>query len=381
MKAFKNKLIYVEGKGVIRTNLLFDKLIYSVGDNTNNSEVIDIDDEWIVVPGFIDEHIHGANNSDVMDASVEGLKNLSKTLLKEGTTTFLATTMTQSKENIVKALNTVKEFSKQDYKDCARLYGVHLEGPFICEKYKGAQLSKYIAKPNIKLFNDFNKASGNSIKIVTLACENENAIEFIKYLKSIGVVSSVGHSNATSSDVTRAIEVGLTNVTHTFNAQSPLHHREIGVVGSALLNDNLRCEVIADTIHVSVNALKLLVKSKNKDNLILITDAMRAKGVDDGVSELGGQVVYVKNGEARLEDGTLAGSVLKMNQAISNMVKIVGVDFTSAIDMASINPARVLKIDDKVGSIKVGKYADFTVLDKDFNVMLVIREGNVVYKF
>ena len=159
-----------------------------------------------------------------------------------------------------------------------------------------------------------------------------------------------------------------------------MHHREIGVVGSALLIDDLKTEVICDTIHVSVPAIKLLVKSKPLDKLIMITDAMRAKGLSDGVSELGGQTVYVKNGEARLEDGTLAGSVLKMNVAIKNMVEKVGVPLTQAVDYATINSAKQLKIDDTVGSIKTGKNADFTVLNANYEVLLTIRNGNIIYQ-
>jgi N-acetylglucosamine-6-phosphate deacetylase len=160
-----------------------------------------------------------------------------------------------------------------------------------------------------------------------------------------------------------------------------LHHREIGIVGSALLRDELNCELIADTIHVSVPALKLMVKNKPNDKLTLITDAMRAKGLADGESELGGQVVIVKNGEARLQDGTLAGSVLRMNRAIENMVKKVGVPFLQAVDYATINPARTLKIDDEAGSIKVGKRADFAVIDMDtYDVLYTVRGGKVVYQ-
>ena len=173
---------------------------------------------------------------------------------------------------------------------------------------------------------------------------------------------------------------GARNVTHTYNAQSPLHHREIGTVGSALLYDDLHAELIADTIHVSVPAIQLLVKCKPLDRLILITDAMRAKGLKDGISELGGQTVIVKNGEARLEDGTLAGSVLRMNRAVGNMVQKAGVPLLQAVDYATINPARTLGIEKEAGSIKVGKNADFAVLNGNFDVLLTVRDGNVVYR-
>ncbi len=380
MKAFKNANVYVEGKGIINTNLSFDGKILSTTQLLENCEIIDLPSDAIVLPGFIDQHIHGAGGADAMDGSIEALSTIANTIAKEGTTSFLATTMTQSKENINKALNAVKEYKDLNLNSGARLLGVHLEGPFISAKHKGAQPLEYIQKPGCVSFDEYNNESGNNIKIVSLAPEEEGSLELIKHLSEIGVISSIGHSSCKYEDVVNAVENGATNVTHTFNAQTALHHREIGVVGSALLIDELHTEVISDTIHVSVPALKLLVKSKPSDKLILITDAMRAKGLQDGVSELGGQTVYVKNGEARLSDGTLAGSVLKMNLAIKNMTQKVGVPLTKAVDYATINSAKQLKIDGEVGSIKEGKRADFTVLDKDFEVLYTIRDGNIVYK-
>ena len=239
---------------------------------------------------------------------------------------------------------------------------------------------EYVKEPDIATFDAYNEASGNAIRIVTLAPEVNGAAELIQHLSKIGVVASIGHTGAKFADIEKAVEMGANNVTHTYNAQTALHHREIGTVGSAMLLDELNCELIADTIHVSVPAMRLLVKNKPLDKLSLITDAMRAKGIPDGVSELGGQTVYVKNGEARLADGTLAGSVLRMNRAVQNMVEKVGVPFTQAVDYATINPARMLKIDDEAGSIKVGKRADFTVLNAQYDVILTVRGGEMIYK-
>ena len=233
---------------------------------------------------------------------------------------------------------------------------------------------------HLETFDKYNEASGNAIKIVTLAPEVDGAEALIRHLDKNGVVASIGHTGAKYADIVKAVEAGAKDVTHTYNAQSALHHREIGTVGSAMLVDELNCEMIADTIHGSVPAMKLLVKNKTADKLTLITDAMRAKGIPDGVSELGGQTVYVKNGEARLEDGTLAGSVLRMNRALQNVVEKVGVPFTQAVDYATINPAKTLGIDKETGSIKVGKRADFTVINENYDVLLTVRDGNVVYK-
>lgn len=383
MKCFKNATVYVDGKGIQKRTVCFDEKIEKISRCAlagKNAEEIVLPENAIVVPGFIDQHIHGAGGSDGMDGTLEDIAVIAKTVAAEGTTSFLVTTMTQSKENITKALNAVKEYREADSKEGARVVGVHLEGPFIAAAHKGAQPLEYVKEPDILTFDEYNAACGNAIKIVSLAPEVAGADELISYMSKKGVVASIGHTGAKYQDIEKAIAAGASNVTHTYNAQTALHHREIGTVGSAMLLDELNCELIADTIHVSVPAMRLLVKNKPADKISLITDAMRAKGIPDGVSELGGQTVYVKNGEARLEDGTLAGSVLKMNRAIENAVTKVGMSFTQAIDCATKNPARMLKIDDEAGSIKVGKRADFTVLNDKYDVLLTVRGGEIVYK-
>ncbi len=380
MKAFKNALVYVEGEGIKRCNLIFDGKIQNIGGNAESADVISLPENATVFPGFIDEHIHGAGGADAMDGTLSALKTIADTIAGEGTTTFLATTMTQSRENILAAMKAVKEYREAAPETGARLLGVHLEGPFIAAAHKGAQPLEYIVKPNIDVFDEYNAASGNAIKIVTLAPEEEGARQFVAHLKELGVVPSIGHTGAKCADIQNAVKAGAENVTHTYNAQSPLHHREIGTVGSALLYDELNAELIADTIHVSVPAIQLLVKCKPKEKLTLITDAIRAKGLADGESELGGQLVIVKNGEARLKDGTLAGSVLRMNRAVQNLVEKAGVPLLQAVDYATINSARSLGIDGEAGSIRVGKRADFVVLDDKFDVLYTVRDGKIVYR-
>ena len=379
MKMFKNATVYVDGQGLKKCTVTFDDTIKSIAKKGKGEEIV-LPDNAIVLPGFIDQHVHGAGGSDGMDGTVEDISIIANTLAKEGTTSFLVTTMTQSKENILKAMHAVQEYREADKKDGARVVGIHLEGPFIAAAHKGAQPLEYVATPDVSVFDEYNQASGNAIKIVSLAPEIDGADTLIKHLAENGVVASIGHTGAKYKDVENAVSVGAKNVTHTYNAQSALHHREIGVVGSAMLINELNCELIADTIHVSVPAMRLLVKNKHTDKISLITDAMRAKGIPDGESELGGQKVFVKNGEARLADGTLAGSVLRMNKAIENVVTKVGVPFTQAVDYATINPARLLGIDNEAGSIKVGKRADFTVLNDKYEVLLTIRGGEIVYK-
>lgn len=379
MKGLKNVKVYIKNIGIVKTNIGIENgRIAYIGNEENIEPIFETD--GIVVPGFIDEHIHGAGGADAMDGTVESLQTISEFLAREGTTGFLATTMTQSPENITNALKAVKKVrEKGEYKG-AEVLGVHLEGPFISPKHVGAQPLEYVATPDAELFDKYNEASGNSIKIVTLAPEVEGGLGLVKHLSNIGVVASVGHTGGKYADVVNAVAAGATNVTHTYNAQTGLHHREAGVVGAAMLLDELNCEMICDTIHVSVPAIKLVIKNKPHDKYTLITDAMRAKGMPDGKSELGGQEVFVNNGEARLADGTLAGSVLKMNVAVKNLVEKAGVPFTDAIDFATYNPAKNIGVLNERGTIEVGKRADLTVLNSDFEVLYTLVNGKIVYK-
>ena len=379
MKGLKNVKVYIKNVGMVKTNIGIENgRIAYIGNEENIEPIFETD--GIVVPGFIDEHIHGAGGADAMDGTVEALQTISEFLAREGTTGFLATTMTQSPENITNALKAVKKVrEKGEYKG-AEVLGVHLEGPFISPKHVGAQPLEYVATPDAELFDKYNEASGNSIKIVTLAPEVEGGLGLVKHLSNIGVVASVGHTGGKYADVVNAVAAGATNVTHTYNTQTGLHHREAGVVGAAMLLDELNCEMICDTIHVSVPAIKLVIKNKPHDKFTLITDAMRAKGMPDGKSELGGQDVFVNNGEARLADGTLAGSVLKMNVAVKNLVEKAGVPFTDAIDFATYNPAKNIGVLNERGTIEVGKRADLTVLNSDFEVLYTLVNGKIVYK-
>ena len=378
IKGFKNSWILTE-EGLVKTNLIVENgLIKSIGDEVVEG-LVELTEDKIVIPGFIDQHIHGAAGSDAMDGTKEDLSKIACALAKEGTTAFLATTMTQSPENIDKALTAVKEYIEESPETGAEILGVHLEGPFISKDFIGAQPLEYVAEPNVEVFKHYEEVSGNTIKLVSMAVEVEGASELVSYLASKGIVASIGHSNAKYADVEAAIKAGATNVTHTYNAQKPIHHREVGTVGSAMLFDELNCEAICDGIHLSGPAVKLLWKNKPVDKFTLITDAMRAKHMPDGVSELGGQVVIVKNGEARLENGTLAGSVLRMNNAVKNVMGFLGTDLETTVKYATVNPAKNLGVYDKMGSIKVGKLANFAIVDKDVNVYQTIRCGKVIY--
>ena len=228
------------------------------------------------------------------------------------------------------------------------------------------------------MFKELNETSLNNIKQVTLACE-QNGMELIKYLSQNNIVASVGHSNSEYDMVIEAADCGATSITHTYNAQRGIHHRDIGVVGAAMLDDRFSCELICDLIHVSPAAIKLLYKTKGKNRICLITDSIEAKYMPDGQYSLGGQPVYVKDNAARLENGTLAGSTLKMNEAVYNFKKTLNLSLEEAVDCATINPAKILGVDDRKGSIEIGKDADLIVVDEDMNVYMTICRGEVVY--
>lgn len=377
MKGFKNSWIVTE-KGLEKTSLVYDELFTEIGKEYEELETLP--EDYVVVPGFIDQHIHGAGGSDAMDGTLEDLKIIATSLAKEGTTAFLATTMTQSPENIENALKAVKEYIALNSDEGSQILGVHLEGPFISKDFAGAQPYEYIATPNVEVFKRYQDASGDNIRLVSLAPEEEGSSELIKYLKENNIVASIGHSNSKYADVEKAVKAGATNLTHTYNAMKPVHHREVGTVGAAYLFNELACECICDGIHVSGPAIRLLHKNKPNDKFVLITDAMRAKHLPDGVSELGGQVVIVKNGEARLENGTLAGSVLRMNVAVKNVMNFLNLPLEEVVKYASINPAKNLGVDNLLGSIKEGKRADFVILDKDLNVVKTVRAGKVIYE-
>ncbi len=382
MKGFKNVNVYVEGKGIVKTSLTINNgKIYQIANDLVVDQPFDLPEDAVVLPGFIDQHIHGSATADAMDGTVEALETIANSIACEGTTAYLATTMTQSQNNIMKAMVAVKDYKKLNKTSGAELLGIHLEGPYINKSKAGAQPHEYIVAPNIKEFDEYNKASGNSVKIVTLAPEIENCGEFIKHLADKGIQVNIGHTSATFEQARIAKEQGATCITHTYNAQSSFTHREAGVAGFALYDNDINCEIICDLIHVSVPAIKLLFKNKANNKVVLITDAMRAKNLGDTISELGGQTVYVKNGEARLKDGTLAGSVLKMNDAIKNIVKNCDVSLQTASDFASKNPAINLGLYNEMGSITIGKKANFAVLSKDnFSVYMTIREGEIIYK-
>lgn len=341
---------------------------------------IEIPAENTIVPGFIDLHIHGAGGADTMDATPEAVTTIATSLPAEGTTSFLATTITQGMEQIECALSNTAVFGElYNGPGKAEMLGVHLEGPFINEKRAGAQPRGYILRPDIDLFQQWQNLAKGGIKLVTIAPEVENGLAFVRYLNENGVIASIGHSDAVYEEMEEAVHAGAKQVTHLFNGMRGMHHREPGVAGAALLFKELLVELIADGIHVRPEMIKLSLQAKGIDGLVLITDAMRAKCMKNGLYDLGGQEVTVADGKALLADGTLAGSILKMNDSVKNMISFTDISLLQAVQMASVNPAKQLGIFDRKGSIAINKDADLTVLDQDLNVVITLCRGKMAY--
>jgi len=349
--------------------------LHSTDDN-----IITLPENYSIIPGMIDLHIHGVNGADTMDATREALDIISSTLPKEGTTSFLATTITEDLNAVEKALANAGEYiSSFQAQGNAEVLGIHLEGPFINKEKAGAQPIQHVLEPNVNTFKRLESVSNHQIKLVTLAPELPGGSELLHYLKNKRVLSSIAHSEASYDQVLNAIEDGLTHVTHLFNQMTGLHHRDPGIVGAAFLKDELMVEIIADGIHASPEIVKVAYKQITDERMMLITDAMRAKWLEDGSYDLGGQMVTVKNGKALLDENTLAGSVLKMIDAFKNIQKFTGCSIESAIKMACENPAKQLNIFDRKGSIAMGKDADLVILDENMDIFMTICKGKIAY--
>lgn len=333
-----------------------------------DGEKIEIDSRGkYIVPGFIDQHIHGAGNIDTMDNT--GIDTVSEILLREGTTSYLPTTMTYDLDVVKDIIDTLTNY---DGDTGANILGVHVEGPFIeGVKFIGAQNKQYVRKPSREDLAKLNET--NFVKMVTYAPELDENFEMTEYMSEHKIVGSIGHSGATMSEAEEAIKHGACCFTHLHNACTGHHHRNPGIVSAALANNEV-AELIVDGIHIHPDSVRMTYNVKGSDGIILITDAMRAKGMDDGEYDLGGQTVYKTGSEARLENGALAGSVLVMNQAVKNMHEFSRCSLADAVKMASYNPAQNLGIENK-GIIKDGYDFDITVLDEDLNVVETYVNG------
>lgn len=329
-----------------------------------------------VAPGLVDIHIHGYLGEDTCDAIPEGIKKMAYGVAENGVTSFLPTTMTVAKAEIEAALNAVRSLKEESKSwDGAEIIGVHAEGPFINPSKKGAQAEENILTPDA----DFILANADIITSVTLAPEMDKDHACIKKLAADGrVLVSMGHTDATFDEAMKAAKDGVNHATHLFNAMSALAHRNPGVVGAALASDNVSVEVIADTFHINPGLYTIIAKAKG-DKMVLITDCTRAGGMPDGEYTLGGQPIFLKGIECRLADGTIAGSVLKLNNAVKNVLAHTTLSVNEVFKMASLNPATAIGVAGRKGSLEEGKDADIIIVDSDINVQRTIKKGRTIY--
>lgn len=343
-------------------------------------ETIDAAGGW-VLPGFVDVHVHGGYGGDFMDASAESLDKITRFHGGNGTTSIVATTVTASREDISRVLASVHAYRQQPMPG-AQVVGVHLEGPFVNPKWKGAQNPAYMLPPQKEWLVEWTKQYPGLIRQVTLAPEIEGALDLIEWLSVSGIVAAAGHTDATYDQIEAAVERGLSQAVHTYNAMTPLHHRNPGTVGAVLTDPRIHAEVIADGHHVHPAAIRLVTLVKNDHNLLLITDAMAAAGLGDGLYDLGGLAVNVNAGVATLAEGnSLAGSTLTMIEALRFVVEKVGLTVPEASVMASGNPARQLRLFEQTGSLAVGKQADVLLVSSGLKLERVWAKGNPVEVF
>ncbi len=344
----------------------------------NNAEVIDISHK-AVCPGFVDLLIHGALGRDFSEGDEQAYEIISRRFLQNGSTTMLASLYAKPEAEMLSNIRKLARYIRSHPKSNIR--GIHLEGPYLNKAFKGAMNESWLWQPSLESWQKMWDASEGLVKLMTIAPELPGAMEVIRDAAKKGVVISIGHSMATYKEIELAIDNGAAHVTHIFNAMKPLHHREPGVALAALLRDELKIELIADTYHVHPAMMEFLLKIKKPNGIILITDSITPGGMHEGEEfEFANQKVRIRGGRAELDDGTIAGSTLTLNYAVKNMVETAGARITEAVRMASLNGAKVLGIDRKKGILSVGRDADLVVLGDDYAVDMTVMGGEIVYR-
>lgn len=350
-------------------DIKFKKLIEKIESDIKpgkEEKIIDGRDKFLV-PGFIDLHLHGSFGIDLINATKKEIRDLTNLLKKEGTTSYLPTLITESKQKLEDVVGKISSIEEE------AILGINLEGPLLNPEKIGAQSKEYIKR----LDDDFFIRHKDIIKIVTLAPEMEGAELLIKKLNELNIVAAMGHTDADYRQSIKAFDQGIRLVTHIFNAMRGIHHRDIGPAGAALLED-VSIELIADLIHLSLPMINLILKLKSYDQIILVSDAQPAALYNGDPVRFNNKRVYIDQGSARYKDGTLAGSTLSMLKAVKNLKNNTKLNLTDIIKMATVNPAKMLNLDTRIGSIKEGMISDLLLLDRDLNIIEVFKRGEIV---
>jgi N-acetylglucosamine-6-phosphate deacetylase len=333
--------------------------------------------EKAAVPGFIDVHIHGAGGHDVMEGSAETLRVVTRKVSQYGTTSIVATTVTASTEQTLRAIEGIAAYIGQQHESDesrAEILGIHFEGPFISRERRGVHPSEWIQPPSAATLDKFLKAAAGNARMITIAPELLGAAPCIDAAREAGLVVSIGHTDATYEQARAAMARGARSATHVYNAMRPFSHRDPGVIGAVLTSPDINAELIADGVHVEEAAMKLLLLAKGAAHITLVSDGLSATGMPDGKYTLGGFEVTVSGGVCRNAEGILAGSTLTLDRALRNIVAL-GIPVSDAVRMLTLNPATLLGIEFKKGSLRVGADADILLLDEGLHVTNVWTRG------
>lgn len=351
--------------------LIENEKITEIGENLNRGEMIDLSD-CIIFPGFIDIHIHGCAGADISDSSEASLDTMSCFLAKNGVTSFCPATMTLPQENLVRQFKTASRYIGKE--TGAYMHGINMEGPYIAYTRKGAQPGEYIRLPDIDEFKMLNSIC--RISLVDLAPELNGSFEFAREASKYCTVSQA-HTDADFITAQAGYANGFSHATHLFSAMPPIEHRAPGAVVAAFDSADSTAELICDGLHAHPPILRMAFRLLGEDRSVVVSDAMKAAGCGDGEFELGGQKVFVKNGKASLADGNFAGSTTNLHNEFLNLISF-GIPLKQALKSCTVNPAKVIGVDDKTGSLKEGKLADILVVDKEFNIKMVIVKGRII---
>ena len=332
-----------------------------------------------VVPGFIDVHTHGGQGADVNAATKEDFQKIGHFFAEQGTTTWLCSILTDTKEQTEKVIGEMLKH-QEDHENCADLLGIHLEGPFLSVQFKGAMPESLLREADIELLKEYQKKAKGKIRYITVSPEVEGIPEAISQIRDMGITVAIGHSGADYETSMECIKNGATACTHTCNAMKLFHQHFPAIMGAVLESDKVYCEAICDGRHLHPGSVRMILKAKGYDKVVAVTDSIMASGLPDGEYKLGVNDVIVKDGDAKLPNGVRAGSTLTTGTALKRLIEFTGESMEDVLPLLTMNPAKLIHAEEHIGSLEVGKDADILILDDDNNVETTFVKGKKIEK-